>query len=416
MKTNKQKNNRWATILLILVLFCLAALSAYNYFEKPFLKDKVEEVVEQIQEKTEKEDAISLESLTTEEKLAQLMAVPLDLNYFEEKLDQETTTAEKQEASETANLDSSTDVYPEEKSLTWIAENEPGFVIYFGDQISTQAAQLASGELKSLFTEEQVQPLLAVDHEGGQVQRLSGEGFTKLASWKEITTYSDKEQKDLFRKSAVELEEVGINIVFAPVLDLAENNQILGNRAASDSAALYEAANNYIVIFSRERIMSVVKHFPGLGSIEKDLHFGDETITVSAEDTRIFQKVLTKFPNLGVMTAHVRLQDKLDGKICTLSEECLMDLIDNYPKALLFTDDLLMESAAIQLGTSENKEITEIAIEAVEAGNDVLVFGRGVEPIVLDQVLYGLEKEYNDSASFRAKVDASVAKILALKK
>jgi hypothetical protein len=93
-----------------------------------------------------------------------------------------------------------------------------------------------------------------------------------------------------------------------------------------------------------------------------------------------------------------------------------MDLIDNYPKALLFTDDLLMESAAIQLGTSENKEITEIAIEAVEAGNDVLVFGRGVEPIVLDQVLYGLEKEYNDSASFRAKVDASVAKILALKK
>jgi len=141
MKTNKQKNNRWATFIVIFILFCLAALSAYNYFEKPFLKDKVEQVVEQIQEKTEKEDAISLESLTTEEKLAQLMAVPLDLNSFEEELDKIAAT---EEASETADLESTINISPEEKSLAWIAENEPGFVIYFGDQISTQAAQLAT--------------------------------------------------------------------------------------------------------------------------------------------------------------------------------------------------------------------------------------------------------------------------------
>ena len=403
IKMGKKKVNKWTTRILIFVLFCLAALSAYNYFEKPFLRDVVEEVVETItpvEEKTEKKE------LSTEEKLAQLMAIPVDLNYFEDSL--------VEEASQSAKNPNAALTY-DEKILEWIDDNDPGFVIYFGEEVSSSAADLAIAEIMGSFTEEDYQPLIAVDHEGGEVQRLSGDGFTKLDSWKAMSKLDNKDQKEIFKNTAEELAKANVDVVFAPVLDLAENSSVLGSRAAADSDELYQVAENYIYALSREKIMPVIKHFPGIGSIKKDLHFGADSITVSAEDTAIFQKVLDKFPNLGVMTAHVRIEDKLDGNICTLSSDCLKDLIENYPKALLFTDDLLMDSAKIQLGTNEEKEITEIAIEAIEAGNDVLVFGKGAEPILLDQVLYALEKEYNDSASFRAQVDRSVTKILELK-
>lgn len=403
MEIKRKKVNKWTTRLLILLLLCLAALSAYNYFERPFLKDVVEEVVETI---TPVENKVPKKDLSTEAKLAQLMAIPVDLNYFEENL--------VLEASQSAKDPNAALTY-DEKILKWIDRNDPGFVIYFGEEVSTSAADLAITEIQDLFTEEEYEPLIAVDHEGGEVQRLSGDGFTKLDSWKTVTKLDNKEQKEIFKQTAKELAAANIDIVFAPVLDLADDNQVLGSRAANDSDQLYQAAENYIYALSREKIMPVIKHFPGIGSIQKDLHFGADSITVSQEDTAIFQKVLDKFPNLGVMTAHVRIEDKLDGKICTLSSDCLKNLIENYPKALLFTDDLLMDSAKIQLGTSEEKEITEIAIEAIEAGNNVLVFGKGADPILLDQVLYALEKEYNDSASFREQVDYSVTKILELK-
>ena len=404
MQIKTKKKKRWTTRLIIFILFCLTALTAYNYFEKPFLKNVVEEVVETI---SPVEKKIVKKELSTEAKLAQLIAVPVDLNSFEKGLSPEATESAK---------DPNRILSYDEKVLKWVDDNEPGFVIYFGEEISSSAANLASSEIKNKFTEEDYLPLIAVDHEGGTVQRLSGFGFTELDSWKSLTKLTNEEQQEIFKQTASELAAVNIDVVFAPVLDLAENNSVLGSRAADDSDQLYQAAQNYIYALSRENIMPVIKHFPGIGSIQKDLHFGSDSITVSKEDTAIFQRVLDKFPNLGVMTAHVRIEDKLDGKICTLSNDCLKDLIENYPKALLFTDDLLMDSAKIQLGTSEEKEITEIAIEAIESGNDVLIFGRGTEPILLDQVLYALEKEYNDSASFKEQVDRSVAKILELKK
>jgi len=384
----------WTTKILIVFLFILVVLSAYNYFKKPFFKNSEQIASENLEPTaTPTPTQIPKKELNTQEKIAQLIAVPLDLNELEK------------------NSSSSASI------LNYIEKNHPGFVIYFGEEIATSVAILATETIYDHLNETDYIPLIAVDHEGGLVQPLSGEGFTKLDSWQKIvTTYSSAQQKAVFNQSARELSAVGINLVFAPVLDLASSSAVLKTRSASDPDQVYTATSNFIYAFSQNGILPVIKHFPGIGSITKDPHQAVSTLNLNEQDTEIFSRVLDKFTNIGVMTAHVRLQNKLSGQICSLSEECLSQFAKFYPKVLLFTDDLTMKAASSQIGTTEEKDIGQIAVEAIKAGNNVLVFGNEADSALLETATAALQREYEDSESFRNKVDNSVQKILNLKK
>jgi beta-N-acetylhexosaminidase len=303
------------------------------------------------------------------------------------------------------------------RMLRFIEDYQPGFVIYFGDQISTTSARLARETIYSSFEETDYLPLLAVDHEGGLVQRFSGEGFTRLESCQKVVdNYSSELQKAVYTQAARELEAVGVNIVFAPVVDLASNSAVLKTRAAADLNKTYTAASNLILSYSQNGVMPVLKHFPGIGSISSDPHRVVSTISLRKDDTEIFSKLLNKFKNIGLMTTHVRLQDKLADQVCSLSAECLSKLTTTYPEVLLFTDDLTMKAALVQGESSQEKSLGQVAVEAIQAGNNVLVFGKGVDAAALEEVTIALLKEYNDSESFKTKVNNSASKILSFKK
>jgi len=382
----------WTTKLLIFFLFVLTLISAYNYFKKPFFKE--------LSKSTELESTplptptkVLKKELDVKDKIAQLMAVPIDLNELE-----------KESSSST-------------RMLRFIEDYDPGLVVYFGEKISTTSALLAKEIIYDSFSETDYLPLIAVDHEGGSVQRLNGEGFTKLDAWqKVVNNYSSEQQKAVFNQSARELNEVGINMVFAPVVDLASSSAVLKTRVASDIDKTYLAVSNFILQFAQNGVMAVIKHFPGIGSISKDPHNAVSTIILDKNDTEIFSQLLNKFKNIGVMTTHVRLENKLSGQVCSLSEECLSKFTDTYPKVLLFTDDLTMKSARVQGDGDQEKHLGQVAVEAIKAGNNILVFGRGTQASSLEEVVVTLQKEYEDSESFRNKVNNSVAKILELKK
>ncbi len=367
-------------------------ISAYNYFKKPFFKES-NQSAETVPTPTPTPTKTPKKELNSKDKVTQLMAVPVDINALEE------------ESSASARM------------LRFIEDYDPGSIVYFGEKISTTSAILAKETVYGFFNETDYLPLIAVDHEGGLVQRLSGEGFTKLDAWQKVVTdYSSEQQKAIFNQSAKELHEVGVNLVFAPVVDLASSSAVLKTRATADFDKTYATASNFILQFAQNGVMAVIKHFPGIGSITRDPHNAVSTITLSKNDTEIFSQLLNKFKNIGVMTTHVRLDNKLSGQVCSLSEECLSKFADTYPKALLFTDDLTMKSARVQGDSSQEKSLGQIAVEAIKAGNNVLVFGRGVEASSLEEVVVALQKEYQDSESFRNKVDNSVSKILELKK
>jgi len=394
---------KWRNLLIIFLLI-LASFLAYNYFKQPFLKYFPEPVVEQAMELAEenKQDLVFTE-LTPKEKISQMLMLPL-------------------------LLDNDLDLEDNE-NLTMIKQYNPGFVIYFGEEINYETAKRYQEDLLEKTDNEVILPLLVVDHEGGRVQRFSGEGFTLIPSMRRLTdsvSFAENEQESnplnarerrkIFNQSAKELSEVGINLILAPVVDYsATTNPVLTDRIGNDPDKIVEIAQEQIVAFSNWQIMSVLKHFPGIGNSNRDLHLYADTVELDTNDTLIFERLLDQYPNIGVMSAHLRLKDKLAGQACSLSKQCLDQIFQFYPKILVITDDLLMESAAYIPGSNEKKSLSTIAIEAIEAGNHVLLFGVGFDYGQLNSLLKDLENKYQESLDFQKLVDKASEKILSLK-
>jgi beta-N-acetylhexosaminidase len=394
---------KWRNILIVF-LFFLAGFLAYNYFEQPFLKYFPEPVIDQPTEGVEEtEQNLDLPELSTREKLTQMLMLPLVLDNEQDPADND--------------------------NLALIQEYQPGFVVYFGEEIDFATAKKYQESLLDRNNKKVVLPLLAVDHEGGRVQRLSGEGFTPLPSMRQLTNavssideeqdtnpLNARERRKLFNQSAKELSEVGINLVLAPMVNYsAVNNPILTDRIGNNPDKIVQIAQEYIVAFSNRQIMSVLKHFPGIGGSQKDLYLYADTVELDQDDTLIFERLLDQYPNIGVMSAHLRLKDKLAGQACSLSKQCLDQLFQFYPEVLLITDDLLMESASYIPGTNEKKNLSTIAIEAIEAGNHVLLFGADFDYAQLNSLLDDLEAQYAESLDFQKLVNQASQKILSLK-
>lgn len=377
----------YRTALFILLLALLAGLLGYNYYAKPFAQ--LQPVVELMQPTptppvTEDPAAAILANLSTQEKVAQLIAFPLNLSTAESTI--------------SADLD-------------WVRLHQPGVVTLFGNQISTSSAQAAVAEIK---TESALhQPLVAVDHEGGLVQRLSGAGFTQLPSWQQLCNLAENEREEWLSSSAQELQAAGIDIVFAPVVDVASSSSSLGNRiCSSDPEVIIARAGELIEQYANYQLLPVLKHFPGIGSARTDLHFNFARVELTEADLIVYQRLLSQYDYLGVMTTHVGIVNRFDEVPCSLNRTCLQDLTTNFNSTLIFTDALDMAAAGHQAETAELKSLPVRAEEALRAGNDVLVFGPLVSSQEIDEVMAQLILNYEQDETFKERVDESVKKIL----
>lgn len=396
------------TQIFVLLLTIVVVLMGINYYTTPIL-DRIDQVKNKTTEvKPRPEPGLSpeqdlLNRLSNKQKLAQLIAYPVEIEQLESTA---TPSSDKQQ-----NL----------------AELEPGIITLFGQKISTESAELAVQKIRDLFENKPTQPFLAVDHEGGSVQRLSGPGFTKLPHYQQACNQDQTQNEKVYKQSAQELAQIGINFVFAPVVDVVRFNSALGLRGCQDPDLVVETAATFIKSFGHYQIMPVIKHYPGIGQLSTDLHHQIATVNLEPKDTTVFSRILNQFPNIGVMTTHVRLKDRFNNKACSQSAECLSPFKNNYPETLLFTDALDMESAQInpiQSGLessatvsakAESDSLSQRAILSLEAGNEILVFGKGVTAQELNQVLSDLVTKYQSSAEFKDQVDQVLIKVVSLK-
>lgn len=377
-----------STKIFIFTLLVVAALSGYNYFKKPFLQRfaQFEEQMEAIV--LPEQDPIQrvLDELSPREKVLQMISLPVLLS--------------DPEASVSAEL-------------AWVQANQPGFVGLFGSNLTMEEVTEFVGQAKQ--SNKDYAPLIAVDHEGGSVQRLRGEGFSILPSWRTQCQATTADRKATFTQSASELAQAGVQLVFAPVLDVAQAGSFLGSRACQTEEDAVAAATDFITSFAQYGILPVVKHFPGIGAVRNDLHFALDSVELQPQDTGAFNQILAVFPNIGVMTAHVAVVDRTDGVPCSLSAVCLDIFPVHFPEALLFTDALEMPSAAGEETQTAPKTLSEVAIQAALAGNHVLVFGEKVTVQTIEEIVAVLAVRYNADPAFAQKVDASARKILELK-
>src|SRR5581483_10994283 len=114
---------------------------------------------------------------------------------------------------------------------------------------------------------------LAIDHEGGRVDRLK-QFFNAIPSMRELSAISTAQVRAGARIIAAELEATGLNLDFAPVVDLDYPNSILSERVLGSSPGeVARLAAAFIDELTKKNILSCAKHFPGMGAADRDPHF-----------------------------------------------------------------------------------------------------------------------------------------------
>jgi len=198
--------------------------------------------------------------------------------------------------------------------------------------------------------------LICVDHEGGPVQRFRN-GFTRLPALAVLgKMYVDSQSNALDfayrhgRVMATELLLCGVDLSFAPVLDIGGRSVVIGERAFSaNSAAIIELSGAYIAGMHDAGMAATGKHFPGHGSVEADSHTDDVCDprpfeVIEAADLKPFAALSGKLD--AVMMAHV-LYPAVDNRPAGYSAFWIKTILRQKLayQGTVFSDDLGMYAA-----------------------------------------------------------------------
>lgn len=279
--------------------------------------------------------------------------------------------------------------------------------------------------------------LIAVDHEGGRVQRFR-EGFTRLPPAAAFGAVHDRDPGRACHLASLcgwltasELRASGLDFSFSPVLDLrSRSSDAIGDRAFhADVDAVVNLARAYIGGMKRGGMAAVGKHFPGHGSVEGDSHLETpsdhrDLETVRMSDLRVFERIIADgLP--AIMPAHV-IFDRMDDKPAGFSRYWLKDVLRRHLEfqGAVFSDDLVMAGAAVA------GDIVDRGAAALEAGCDMLLVcnDRDAAVRLLEAVpesadpvrsarlarMHGLHRTSRESLSKSEAYRAAVAEIVAL--
>lgn len=223
--------------------------------------------------------------------------------------------------------------------------------------------------------------LVAVDHEGGRVQRFR-EGFTRLPAVGRLGGLYARNHERARRAAntlgwlmAAELRAYDIDFSFAPVLDLDRGiSEIIGDRAFErDPKVVVELAHAYVEGMGEAGMAATGKHFPGHGGVAADSH------TAIPVDHREYQEIygqdLLPFARMirhglaGIMPAHV-IYDQVDPHAAGFSPFWLREVLRGRLKfqGVIFSDDLDMAGAA-----AAGSDYASRARAAMDAGCDMVL-------------------------------------------
>lgn len=226
---------------------------------------------------------------------------------------------------------------------------------------------------------------MAVDQEGGAVQRLSSDlGYSPIPRAFVISEEQTVgEARLLYAAAAAEFREAGFNMNLAPVADVQDDaNGVIGRWGrgyGADGQTIAEYAGAFIDAFEAEGAVCSVKHFPGHGRSSGDSHHGFVDITDSWSQAELdpFRRLIDAGKAHLIMGGHLT-HTGLDpaGDPVTVSRPILTDLLRGqmgYQGALI-TDDLDM--GAIH----ENFAQRDAVIRSIQAGNDIIMMSNSAAP------------------------------------
>jgi len=237
--------------------------------------------------------------------------------------------------------------------------------------------------------------LIAVDHEGGRVQRFR-EGFTKIPPMREFGKIWDKDRKKAMALAveagwilAAELRAHGVDFSFTPILDMDYGDSlVIGDRAFHvETRAINELAFSLMQGLKKGGMAAVGKHFPGHGFVVADSHVSipideREFDQIAQNDMQPFRQMIDEgLP--AIMPAHV-IYPKVDDKPAGFSAKWLQKVLRERLgfNGVIFSDDLSMEGASV------GGDVTTRSLAALHAGCDMVLLCN--RPDLADELLDNL--------------------------
>jgi beta-N-acetylhexosaminidase len=255
-------------------------------------------------------------------------------------------------------------------------EIRPCGVIFFADNItSREQVHALCAELQAEALVLGLQPLLiAADQEGGIVSRLPADMVTPPGAMALTARGNLDDTEEAARITGTQLRAVGINVNFAPVVDVNNNsrNPVIRTRSYGDTVhKVIEGSLATIRGLTSTGVVACVKHFPGHGDTNVDSHLGLPVIEHSIE--RLHEIELAPFKAAieagvpAVMTTHI-VFPVLEEHPATLSQAILGGLLRTEMgfSGVIFTDSLSMDAIATRYG------LEDTAVRCKRAGVDVL--------------------------------------------
>ena len=299
------------------------------------------------------------------------------------------------------------------KNLDYALKNGVGGVIFFTPDIES------SNQFKNLVlnirNKSKITPFLSIDQEGGRVERAENihERFMS-------PMYALKKGEEFLSSQTVtmldELKEYGINMNFAPCMDVNSNpnNPIIGERAFSDKVDdVCKGFDIVYPIYKQKKIISVIKHFPGHGDADKDSHLELPIIDLNEKDVENVHIYPFKYAIdngvEAVMVAHLFSTFFEKEELPTsLSENCI-DYLKNKLSfnGVIISDDMYMKGVS-------KYGMTEACIMGIKAGLNMFIYRDASDETlnVIEDVIKYAEKD----SCLREKIDESYKKIIDLKK
>lgn len=300
---------------------------------------------------------------------------------------------------------------------TLITEYKVGGVILYRKNYSNYDEMLKLiNKLKEINSNNPIPLFIAVDQEGGRVNRMPKE-FKNLSSAKKMAL---KDDIDIIKNSGrilgKMLFETGINMNFAPVMDIQNfpDNHPIGDRCYGDNAEkVCKYSLEVMKEIQKQNVISVIKHFPGHGATNKDSHFflpmiGKTIEEMESTDLIPFENAIKNGAD-SIMISHL-LFKKIDRKFpVSLSSKFITKYLRKKYRynGLLISDDIKMKSVNFFYGPKY------ASIKALKAGNDIVMMRIPYKNQI--EIINKVKKMIEHKSYPEYKINKKVNRILKLK-
>ena len=296
-----------------------------------------------------------------------------------------------------------------------IKEVKPGGFILMSDNITTYDRTL--NFVKGMQNDSDIPMIISTDEEGGSVQRIKEIRDISVTDIPYMYYLGQTKDKNLAYKVgeiiANELRTIGVNLTYAPVMDIYSNpnNTVIGKRSfGSDPNIVYDMATSLKNGIEDNLVNTCIKHFPGHGDTETDSHFEIPIINKTLdelENSDLLPFIKSINDTNMIMVGHIALPKITNSSIpASLSKEIVTDLLKNKYnyKGLVITDALNMRSL------TNNYSDKEIYTMAINAGVDLLLMPNGSK----NAIKY-IKEAIDDEEIDINTINESVRKILTYK-